>query len=160
MTMHQLYCLCSSQCFNSISYWNCSDIRNRNTLFLAGISVHRPSRITAFSRQVFEKTLFRAYTLSVNTWWNCHSKIVTCRVEWFFLAYSATKPTCWRKLGVVTKRIQTSVFTTQSSMINGWCTGWRNVIFTYLSRPCPSLLGGTEVCLHPKVDEKMSNGMW
>lgn len=51
-------------------------------------------------------------------------------MEWFFLAYSATKPTCCWKLGVVTKRVQTAVFAMQSSVINGWCTGWRNVTFT------------------------------
>jgi len=31
------------------------DIRNRKAPFLTGISVHWPSRITAFSRQVFER---------------------------------------------------------------------------------------------------------
>lgn len=32
MTMHQLYCLCSSQCFNTISYWNCSKTSEIETL--------------------------------------------------------------------------------------------------------------------------------
>lgn len=160
-----LHCLCSSQCFNSISYWNCSKASEIETVcsLLEFQFISQVEWLLSPGR--FLKRCYSQPTPSLSIHEICHSKIATCTVEWCFLAYSVTKPICCWKFGLVTKRIQTAVFTMQSSIINGRYTRWRNVIFTYLSRPCPSLLQiwisrGAEICLYPKVDEEMSNGIW